>query len=109
MLPWSRFWEDASVRDEFVEAVLSAVESIPAGQVASYGDIAEFVGAGGPRQVGSVMSHYGGAVCWWRVVRADGRPADGLLDRALALLAEDGAPIRNGRVVMREARWHGPV
>jgi alkylated DNA nucleotide flippase Atl1 len=97
------------VRDEFVEAVLSAVESIPAGQVASYGDIAEFVGAGGPRQVGSVMSHNGGAVCWWRVVRADGRPADGLLDRALALLAEDGAPIRNGRVVMREARWHGPV
>jgi alkylated DNA nucleotide flippase Atl1 len=96
------------VRDEFVEAVLSAVESIPAGQVASYGDIAEFVGAGGPRQVGSVMSHYGGAVCWWRVVRADGRPADGLADRALALLAEEGAQIRNGRVVMREARWQGP-
>jgi alkylated DNA nucleotide flippase Atl1 len=54
------------------------------------------------------MSHYGGAVCWWRVVRADGRPADGLADRALALLAEEGAPIRNGRVVMREARWQGP-
>ncbi|MBO0812573.1 MAG: MGMT family protein, partial [Microlunatus sp.] len=62
------------MREDFVEAVLSAVESIPPGQVASYGDIAEFVGSGGPRQVGSVMSHYGGAVTWWRVVRADGRP-----------------------------------
>ena len=97
------------MREEFVEAVLRAVESIPPGQVASYGDIAEFVGAGGPRQVGSVMSHYGGAVCWWRVVRADGRPVVGLQERALQLLAEEGVPIRDGRVRMREARWHGPV
>jgi alkylated DNA nucleotide flippase Atl1 len=96
-----------SVQEEFVEAVLSAVELIPAGQVASYGDIAEYVGSGGPRQVGSVMSHYGAAVCWWRVVRADGRPADGLQERALSLLAEEGTPIRSGRVVMREARWRG--
>jgi alkylated DNA nucleotide flippase Atl1 len=98
-----------AVREEFVEAVLSAVELIPSGQVASYGDIAEFVGSGGPRQVGSVMSHYGGAVCWWRVVRSDGRPADGLEERALCHLADEGAPIRNGRVVMREARWRGPA
>ena len=95
------------MREEFVEAVLRAVESIPPGQVASYGDIAEFVGSGGPRQVGSVMSHYGGAVCWWRVVRADGRPVAGLQERALELLAKDGAPIRNGRVLMHEARWQG--
>lgn len=91
-----------------MEAVLSAVELIPAGQVASYGDIAEFVGRGGPRQVGSVMSHYGSAVCWWRVVRADGRPADGLQERALARLEAEGAPIRSGRVVMSEGRWRGP-
>lgn len=96
------------MQEDFVEAVLSAVELIPAGKVASYGDIAEYVGQGGPRQVGSVMSHYGDAVCWWRVVRADGRPADGLTERALQRLAADGTPIRGDRVVMREARWTGP-
>lgn len=97
------------MREDFIEAVLAAVEQIPPGQVASYGDIAEYVGRGGPRQVGQVMSHYGGAVCWWRVVRADGRPAEGLQERALTLLSEDGAPVRADRVVMRLARWQGPA
>lgn len=96
------------MQEEFVEAVLSAVELIPVGRVASYGDIAEYVGRGGPRQVGQVMSHYGAAVCWWRVVRADGRPADGLTQRALASLRAEGAPLRGDRVLMREARWTGP-
>ena len=96
------------MREDFVEAVLSAVELIPPGQVASYKDLAEFVGSGGPRQVGSVMSHYGGAVCWWRVVRADGRPADGLQERALQQLSAEGTPIRDGRVIMKQARWPGP-
>src|SRR3712207_8083131 len=31
----------------------------------------------GPRQVGTVMSRYGGAVAWWRVLRADGPPPPG--------------------------------
>jgi alkylated DNA nucleotide flippase Atl1 len=106
-------WHDAVVQEEYIEAVLSAVEQIPPGQVASYGDIAEFIAGtqgigGGPRQVGSVMSHYGGAVCWWRVVRADGRPADGLVERALEHLIAEGAPIRGDRVVMNQARWRGP-
>ncbi|WP_228266164.1 MGMT family protein [Microlunatus elymi] len=96
------------MREDFVEAVLSAVELIPPGQVASYGDLAEYVGSGGPRQIGSVMSHYGGAVCWWRVVRADGRPADGLEVRALQQLRAEGAPIRGDRVIMKRARWRGP-
>jgi alkylated DNA nucleotide flippase Atl1 len=53
------------------------------------------------------MSHYGGAVPWWRVVRADGRPADGLEERALSRLIAEGAPVRNGRVLMSRARWTG--
>ena len=63
---------------EYADAVLSAVEQIPAGRVATYGDIAEFVGQGGPRRVGRVMSQWGAGVSWWRVIRADGRPAAGL-------------------------------
>ena len=52
----------------YIELVLSTVEQIPPGQVASYGDIAELVGVGGPRLVGRVMSLQGSGVPWWRVV-----------------------------------------
>lgn len=90
--------------EEFIEQVLSAVEAIPPGRVASYGEIAELLGRGGPRQVGWVMSHHGGGVPWWRVVRADGRPARGHEARALGLLAEEGTPLRGDRVDLRSAR-----
>lgn len=90
--------------EEYVEAVLAVVEQIPQGQVASYGDIAEQVGRGGPRQVGTVMSGYGAAVCWWRVVRADGRPVAGLEERALARLRAEKVPMKGDRVDMRQAR-----
>ena len=52
------------MRTEYVEAVLELVALIPAGTAVAYGDVAELLGAGGPRQVGSVMSHYGQHVPW---------------------------------------------
>ena len=52
---------------DFAARVLDVVEAIPPGQVMSYGDIAELLGRGGPRQVGRVMSTSGGGVPWWRV------------------------------------------
>lgn len=70
-----------SVNDLLVERVLRAVEQIPSGAVASYGDIANIVGTG-PRQVGKIMAHWGGDVPWWRVVRADGSLPAGLAARA---------------------------
>jgi alkylated DNA nucleotide flippase Atl1 len=92
------------MNEDFVEWVLTAVEEIPLGQVASYGDIAERVGRGGPRQVGQVMSSHGAAVPWWRVVRADGRPAQGLEQEALARLRAEGVPLSGERVDMPRAR-----
>lgn len=91
--------------DDFVEQVLTAVEQIPPGRVASYGDIAEYVGSGGPRQVGRVMALHGATVCWWRVIRADGRPASGLEDEALSRLQAEGAPIKGDRVEITRVRW----
>jgi alkylated DNA nucleotide flippase Atl1 len=91
----------------YVERVLRSVEQIPPGQVASYGDIAEMVGVGGPRQVGRVMAIYGGGVPWWRVVRADGQLARGLKARALELLRQEGTPLRGDRVELRSARFRG--
>ena len=46
----------------YADRVLDLVERIPPGRVMSYGDIAEYLGEGGPRQVGRVMSTWGGAV-----------------------------------------------
>ena len=55
------------MRTEYVEAVLELVALIPAGTAVAYGDVAELLGAGGPRQVGSVMSHHGSSgVPSWR-------------------------------------------
>jgi len=93
----------------YVEQVLAIVEKIPPGRVMTYGDVAEWIGSGGPRQVGAVMSGYGGGVPWWRVVRADGRPAYGHEGEALRRLTGERAPLRPGgeRVDMGSARWDG--
>ena len=98
---WPGHGEDP---EAYVEAVLRVVEQIPPGRVASYGDVARAVGRGGPRQVGLVMSRYGAAVPWWRVVRADGRPVAGLADDALRRLRAEGTPVRGLRVAMSAAR-----
>ena len=57
---------------DFAGRVLDVAEAIPRGRVMSYGDIAEYLGEGGPRQVGRVMALWGGGVAWWRVIHADG-------------------------------------
>ncbi|WP_019634683.1 MGMT family protein [Actinomadura atramentaria] len=95
--------------DDYAEAVLDAVERIPPGRVMAYGDVAELVGGGGPRQVGRVMSLYGGGVPWWRVLRADGSPPTGHEARALARYRAEGTPLRpdGRRVDMRRARFTG--
>jgi methylated-DNA-protein-cysteine methyltransferase-like protein len=100
--------------DEYVEAVLSVVERIPAGRAMSYGAVAEVVGEalgrGGPRQVGAVMSSLGGTVAWWRVVTAAGRLPRGHEVRALRELAAEGTPMTadGSRVDLRRAAWRPP-
>ena len=78
------------MRTEYVEAVLELVALIPAGTAVAYGDVAELLGAGGPRQVGSVMSHHGSSVPWWRVLKSSGDAPPGLEHEALAPLSAGG-------------------
>jgi alkylated DNA nucleotide flippase Atl1 len=100
----------------YAEKVLDTVELIPPGRVMTYGDVAEWLGEGGPRQVGRVMAEYGGVVPWWRVVRSDGVLLPGHELRALAAYREEGTPLRTAgaaaeghipRLDMRRARWDG--
>jgi len=99
--------------DEYTARVLDAVDSIPPGRVMSYGDVAEFIGAGGPRQVGRVLALWGGGVAWWRVVHADGSLLAGHERKALAHYEAEGTPLRRPadgglpRIDMRRARRHG--
>lgn len=95
----------APLDESLVEAVLSMVEQVPAGRVVSYGDVAELIERGGPRQVAAVLSRWGAEVPWWRVIRADGRPAEAVRERAVPLLVADGILLRRGRVDLRQHRW----
>jgi alkylated DNA nucleotide flippase Atl1 len=94
---------------EFAERVLDVVESIPPGKVMTYGDIAEFLDVGGPRQVGRVMALWGGGVPWWRVIRADGTFLAGHEAAALRHYRSEDTPLRpsGDRVDLRRARWAG--
>jgi len=94
---------------EFAHSVLDVVEQVPAGKVMTYGDVAEYLGRGGPRGVGSVMARYGASVAWWRVLRADGSPPPGHEAEALRHYRAERTPLRAGgrRVDLRLARWDG--
>jgi alkylated DNA nucleotide flippase Atl1 len=98
---------------DYAARVLDVVEGIPAGQVMSYGDVAEYLGQGGPRQVGRVMALWGGGVAWWRVVHANGSLLAGHERAALAEYYAEGTPLRRAAdgspsgVDMRRARWSG--
>ncbi|WP_399129105.1 MGMT family protein [Actinacidiphila sp. ITFR-21] len=107
---------DSGTPGEYAERVLDTADLIPPGKVMTYGDVAEWVGRGGPRQVGRVLALYGGGVPWWRVVRADGVLLPGHELRALDAYRAEGTPLRESgpaaeghlpRVDMRRARWDG--
>jgi alkylated DNA nucleotide flippase Atl1 len=78
----------------FVDDVLEVVDSIPAGQVLSYGDVAALLGSRGARAVGGIMRSYGHAHPWWRVVRAGGLPPIGHEASARPHYESEGTPLR---------------
>ena len=86
------------------EAVFDVVERIPPGRVSTYGAIGAMIGVG-PRRVARALSSGGGAVPWYRVVRADGTAAEPVRVEQLALLAAEGVPVRGGRVDLGAVHW----
>jgi methylated-DNA-protein-cysteine methyltransferase-like protein len=105
------------VEPTFDERVQQVVAQIPPGQLATYGQIAEFIGAYGcARQVGWALRRLvlPSEVPWHRVVNAQGRISMSLsregsdwMQREL-LLAE-GIPVdEQGRLPLSRYRWLPP-
>ena len=94
--------------DSLIYEILSAVEEIPEGKVASYGQIAALVGREkNARLVGKVLSNaefYGAYPCH-RVVNHAGRTAPGWPEQRLLLEAEGVKFKANGCVDMRAFQW----
>ena len=93
-----------AVTDEDVELVRALVATIPAGKVATYGDIASAAGLSSARIVGWIMRTDSSDLPWHRVITASGRPAAHLVTRQLELLRAEGVLADDGRVNLAEAR-----
>ncbi len=98
----------AVISDKLIYEVLSAVEEIPEGKVASYGQIARLIGREkNARLVGKILSmseHYGDYPCH-RVVNSAGRLAPGFLEQRQRLLDEGVGFTPSGRVDMKKHKW----
>ncbi|TAN07958.1 MAG: cysteine methyltransferase [Rhodanobacteraceae bacterium] len=93
--------------DKRYQRIYAAIAAIPAGRVASYGQIAARAGlAGRARLVGTALRDTpdGVDLPWFRVLHSDGsialpRGSRGFREQSKRLCAE-GVAVRNGRVPM---------
>lgn len=98
----------AKMNEELIYEILSAVEEIPEGRVASYGQIARLIGRDkNARLVGRVLGlaeYYGDYPCH-RVVDHAGRTAVCFAEQKSRLLAEGIVFKENGCVDMKRCQW----
>lgn len=79
------------------------VECVPAGQVATYGDVGAVAGES-PRLVGRTLALWGSSVPWWRICNARGE-IPGHLEQARSRWQDEGTPLTGaGRVALDAAR-----
>ena len=95
--------ETAPERQRLRAAVVKTMRSVPAGRVATYGDIAEAVGIGA-RQAGRLVAQESDSGPWWRIVYADGTAAHCHGGTAPELLRSEGVGFRRQRVDMTPFR-----
>ncbi len=95
-----------------IERIWATVCDVPAGSVASYGQIAEIAGIPrGARQVGHALRQLPGKtdVPWHRVIRSSGRSAfdqgSRAYNRQVKRLMMEDVVILEGRIDMQQYRW----
>jgi len=93
-----------AVTDADIELVRALVAMIPAGKVATYGDVASAAGLSSPRIVGWIMRTDSADLAWHRVIGSSGRPAPHLATRQLELLRAEGVLAVDGKVPLRDVR-----
>ncbi|MCK0163766.1 MGMT family protein [Marinobacter sp. S6332] len=94
------------------QKIWQVVIAIPAGKVASYGQVAEMAGLGQQaRYIGRALGKLpqGHSVPWYRVIRSNGQIAfpqgSEIYQEQVVLLEAEGVEVINGRVAMRQFRW----
>ena len=96
------------LNEDLIYEILSVVEEIPPGRVATYGQVAALIGREkNARLVGKVLSmaeYYGKYPCH-RMVNHAGRLAPGWPEQAALLAAEGVFPEANGRIDLKKYRW----
>ncbi|GAA1666308.1 hypothetical protein GCM10009765_14750 [Fodinicola feengrottensis] len=99
----------AGVEHEVVARVRAVIARIPAGRVATYGDVATLAQAPTAQVVGQVLSLEGAELPWQRVLHASGTCSPHLRDDQLARLRAEGVPSVDGKVDLRRYRWEAAV
>ena len=96
------------LKEDLIYQILSVVEEIPEGYVATYGQIARLIGREkNARLVGRVLSmaeYYGDYPCH-RVVNHAGRLAPGWLEQRFLLEKEGVLLKQNGCVDLKHHQW----
>ena len=101
-----RVVSDTSAFDRRVAAM---VKRVPAGSVASYGRVADWLGApAASRAVGAALARSPDGVPAHRVVNAAGRLVPGWEREQAELLRSEGVRIRRGHVAAPVPWWPGP-
>lgn len=102
------------MKDDFKtkqDKIISIIQAVPKGSVASYGQIASIAGiARGHRLVAAALRASNiSDLPWYRIIRADGRcgmdeGSEGYI-KQFALLKAEGIIAKKGRVDMKRYQW----
>jgi len=102
----------ATAASSFCAAAREVIAAIPAGRVATYGQVAHVAGKPwGARQVAWILHSQSGKykLPWQRVIGANGRislpPGRGLEEQRRLLRVEGVAVSRSGRIDLDKFRW----
>lgn len=94
------------------ERIWRVVDAVPAGYVASYGQIADLAGLPrGARRVGRALGQVPSdrEIPWYRILRASGKLAfdsgTRLFELQTARLQEEGVVILRGRINLKQFQW----
>jgi alkylated DNA nucleotide flippase Atl1 len=91
---------------DLAQRMLDIVAQIPAGRVATYGDVAARAGSASPRLAGFVLSQLADEdTPWHRVIRANGTPAAHLATEQIRRLRAEQVEVMDGRVDLKKYRW----